>query len=471
MASSDAGSRDALYAHLRVGTCDIAVPVASVVGAVVVPAEGLTPVPRRRGALEGVLHLDGGVLPVVALDRWVSLGTPDDSVEPRVVILRSGDARVGIRVDALNGVKWIAAGAVRVACHDDGVEELFEAVAPATADHPMLCVLEADRLMALAATWCEEAEVVRAEVPTESVSKRPPSTSYAVFAVGDTFWALTATSISRLEKTPPLEMRWDGRRVCGIGTWDGRKIPLVDMAPSGPGDPSRPWMAVLASGPLAIGVIVSRFERMAALAADEIVPVAGNDLLLGRADVASLGKVSVISIDALLAAVPEATISRTRWDAASAKPAVATSRAATPSGDASQYLIFEADRPYASPATGLLGVVALPAAAIDDLAHGRRSSVDWRGQKLGVICLPSLDGGTRMTEPRIAIVLAGDGKGQARSAIAVRSLTRWLPARVARRSSMRLHGVGEVNVITPPGAQGGGSLVVVDLEQMAYLLD
>jgi len=57
------------YVHVRVGHCHIAIPVDQVREALPMPPEGLTPLPRRSGALLGLVHASGVPVPVVALER------------------------------------------------------------------------------------------------------------------------------------------------------------------------------------------------------------------------------------------------------------------------------------------------------------------------------------------------------------------------------------------------------------------
>lgn len=486
------------YAHVRVGDCDIAVPAHDIVQAVDLPPTGAMPLPRhderRHGALAGLIEFEGSVVPIVALDRWVPLGEANERRDPRALILRNGPSRIAIHVDALMGIKRIAPSTLRTVCHDAAAEELFEAVAPATGERPLLCLLEVARLMALTAAWCRQAEVApgtenEALRADSGASQRPLDTvRFIVCTIGEKVWALPALAISRLEKTPKAEFRLPGRQVCGIGSWQGRKVPLVDLGfAHDQAGTSRPWMAIVVDGPHAIGLLVDSSERMVTLGTDAILPTPGDGLRGGTAIMSGLGDVSVLDIDALFSAVPEAAISRvpmpeaakaTLFGAAAAPGSTraqpATDRSAEVVGQApypSDYLCFEADRPYASPAAGLVGVAALTDAAIDDLVHGRRATVDWRGQTLSVVNTPQIDGGTGKFEPRLAVVVEGAGKEHRTSAVAVRSLTRWLPARSAHRSSMWMHSVGNVNVITPEGSQRSESLVVVDLAQIAYLLD
>jgi chemotaxis signal transduction protein len=482
-----------LYAHLKVGRCDIAVAAGDVVEAIELEGHDIHALPRRQagapGALVGVIAHRGSSVPVIDLGRWVPLGDAATRADARLLILRSDRARIAIRIDALLGVKRLEAWHVQPLCHDGRPDELFEAMAPAQVDRPALCILHVARLMALAAVWCDAADVE----PTPAVlaggadaarrGRSEASTqAYAVFTIGDELWALPAKAVADVAAAPPAELRFDARWVCGLANWAQRKVPLVDLgfAHDGQGC-SRAWAALLTRGPQAIGLVADVCHRLVTLADSDIRPVTGDPLRAGLVAIPKLGTASVLDIDRFFAAVPEAVISQAPAQAASAPdrrsagredgaPSSASSRPETQQARPRDYLVFEADRHYASPIDQLVGVTVLSDATIDALALGRRASLDWRGETLGVVNMPQIDGGKSAFTPRLAVVVQGDGPGSHPSAIAVKSLTRWLPARAARPSVMQIHSVGEVAVVTPHGAQRSESLVVVDLAQMAYLL-
>lgn len=487
------------YAHVRVGTCHIAIAAADIVQAVELAAAGLTPVPRREdrrcGALVGVVDHQGRVVPVVALDRWVPIDASSDATEKRVLILRSGSSLIAVQIDALMGVKKLAASAIHTVCRDGAEEELFEAVTHATADRPMLCLLQVSRLMALAAAWCEHAEIEPGTANPQGPNGAPagpsgPVSDYAVFTIGDQRWGVPTACVAQVTKTPGAELRLTGQRVCAIGGWAQRKLPLVDLGHLHDGaGTDRPWMTVVLHGPLAIGLVVDRCDRVIHLTSDDIFWTPTDELRAGTAMVAGMGTVLLLDAGRLFDAIPEATISLVRaeldWKgtARSALPAgapervsaaTATAAAIAPADDeapASDYLVFEADRAYASPISGLMGVTMLTDDAVEDLSEGRRAAVTWRGETVGVVNMPSLDGGKAAFTPRLAVVVKGEGHDGRKSAIAVRSLTRWLAARSAPRSVMRMRSIGDVTVVTPTGGRRSESLVVVDLAQMAFLLD
>ena len=66
------------HVHVRVGRCDIAIPIEQVWQALPLPPQGLTALPRRSGGLLGVADVAGAAVPIVALERWVPLETRDD---------------------------------------------------------------------------------------------------------------------------------------------------------------------------------------------------------------------------------------------------------------------------------------------------------------------------------------------------------------------------------------------------------
>lgn len=482
-----------LYAHLKVGRSDLAVAAGDVVEAIELEGHDIHALPRRQagapGALVGVIAHRGSSVPVVDLGRWVPLGDAATRADARLLILRSDRARIAIRIDALLGVKRLEASHVQPLCHDGRPDELFEAMAPAQPDRPALCILHVARLMALASVWCDAADVE----PTPAVPARGADTgrhrrdeastqAYAVFTIGEELWALPAKAVADVAAAPPAELRFGAQRVCGLANWAQRKVPMVDLGFEHDAQGcSRPWAVLLTRGPQAIGVVADVCHRLVSLAASDIRPLVGDPLRAGIVAIPTLGTALVLDVDRLFAAVPEAAISQAHGQAASGpdrQPAQSEDGpAARPSSrpDPQQarprdYLVFEADRHYASPIDQLVGVTVLGEAAIDALALGRRASLDWRGKTLGVVNMPQIDGGKSAFAPRLAVIVEGDGPGSHPSAIAVKSLTRWLPARAAHPSVMQIHAVGEVAVVTPHGALRSESLVVVDLAQMAYLL-
>ena len=163
------------HVHVRVGGCDIAIPVEQVRQAVPLPPQGLTVLPRRSGALLGVADVAGAAVPIVALERWLPLSAADDEDNgaSRLLVLQHAGAQVGVRVDAVLGVKPVPAESVRKVHHTPDDSELFESVVPASAAAPMLCILEVARLMRLAQAWCAAAELAPAKAASAATWAAP----------------------------------------------------------------------------------------------------------------------------------------------------------------------------------------------------------------------------------------------------------------------------------------------------------
>lgn len=466
------------YVHVRVGHCHIAIPVDQVREALPMPPEGLTPLPQRSGALLGLVHASGVPVPVVALERWLPIDATAGSVAQRLLVLQHAGGQVGLRVDAVLGVKPASPGAVRQVHHAEDDDELFESVTPASDDVPALCRLEVGRLMRLSQVWCAEAQAdqgLACQPAAEEGAASAGATAaqrHAVFRIADELWAVPVGVVERVVPLPAIELALGaGRRSWSIAEWQGRKLPLVDIstarAASSPS--SAPWMVLLSDGPLALGLTVAACVRFVDLAPDALAATPEDELLAGIAVLPDIGKLRVLDPAKLFRLTPETSISR-QVEAGSTALADAPGDAAEPV----PYLVFEADQRYASPVEGIVGVVELPEATRADLSAGEPAVLAWRGQTLRVVNLPSLSDAARTggrVEPRLAVLVQPADRSAPPLGIAIQRLTDWLPAHSAWRSGMRMGGLGAFSLIDAPGSPDIASLVVVDLAQMAYLLD
>ncbi|WCM87790.1 chemotaxis protein CheW [Acidovorax sp. NCPPB 3576] len=472
------------HVRVRVGDCHIAIAAAHVERALAIPPEGLAALPRRQGALAGMIDLQGRPVPVVSLERWLPMGaSPGNAPLQRVLVLHAGQALIGLRVDEVLGVKPVDPQAIVRVHHDGGVEELFQSVVPASAGDPILSVLEVERLMALCQVWCQEASVATATpagaaAPVAAApSAQAVAVRHAVFAVGDDLWAVPASGIHTVVPLPRIELNVPpGHFTVGISELQGRKLPLVSVAqpPARAGADLSPWVAVLESQGQWIGLTVDNCRQLADLAESDLAPTPGDPLLKGIALVPGLGTLRVLDIGKVFDAVPEAAVSEVASPApgegAGDAAGLGPGGAGTDSAGGPHFLIFEADALYASPVDSVVGVVELPQATIDELARGRTAVMPWRGKALKVVPLPSLNGQPSPEPPRMAILLQPDPAEHATVGIAITRLCDWLPAHRADVREMRLGSVGEFRMVTHQHGGASASMVVVDLGQMAYLL-
>lgn len=462
------------HVHVCVGGCDIAISIEQVRQAVPLPAQGLTPLPRRSGALLGVADVAGAAVPIVALERWLPLpAQAEDNGAQRLLVLQHDNALVGIRVDAVRGMKAVAMAGVRQVHHAPDDSELFESVVPATASEPTLCILEVARLMRLAQAWCAAAELAPA-LPVDavvSVAQSPGSSTqrFAVFLIGRERWAVPVAAVQQVVPLPETELALGrNERNWAIGQWRGRKLPLVDISEGRQASDRQaaPWMVLLGQGPLALGLTVSECEQFVDMAPGAVSRTPDDALMDGVFLGPDLGKLQILDVDKLFGLTPAASISRVAPGGAGSDSSAAPSDAAEPL----PYLVFDADQRYASPVAGIVAVVEIPPQAQEDLRQGQRAFLAWRDQTVRVINLPAIARSAVPADPLLAVLVQAPGDASAPIGIAIRGLCDWLPAHSVRRSGMRMGAMGELGLINAKGAVDHTNLVVVDLAQMAYLL-
>lgn len=464
------------HVHVRVGRCDIAIPIEQVWQAVPMPPEGLRALPRRSGGLLGVADVAGAAVPVVALERWVPLEAEADAAgaPPRLLVLQHAGALVGVRVDAVLGVKAVAAADIRRLHHEPDDNELFESVTTASAHAPVLCILEVARLMRLGQAWCAAAALDTAapaalRVPDAPAPPEEGAGRHAVFLIGGERWAVPVDAVERVVPVPAAELSLGrAERSWAIGQWQGRKLPLVDISEGRQASDHRaaPWMALLCQGPLVLGLTVSACEQLVDLAPRTVARTPDDALRAGVALASGLGQLQVLDVGKLFGLTPGASISRMAPDATAARSGALPSDATEPA----PYLVFDADQRYATPVEGIVGVVELPPQAREDLRQGRRAVLSWRGCTVAVVSLPAIARTAAPAEPLLAVLVQAPGGAAVPVGIAIRSLCDWLPAHSARRSGMRMGAMGELGLINAKGAEDHENLVVVDLAQVAYLL-
>ncbi len=469
------------HVHVRVGGCNIAVPIAQVRQAL--PLQGLTLLPRRQaGALLGVVNAEGGAVPIVSLGRWVPLDEKEEedteAAQRRLLLLQHHGNWIGIRVDAVLGVKMVAPGAVRRVHQVSDADELFESVVPATAHCPTLCVLEVARLMHLSQIWCAEADVQNlsphaADAADSATQHQAVQTQrHAVFQIGSELWAVPVQAIEQVVPVPGIELAL-GRteRSWAICQWQDRKLPLVDISADRRAASAQeaPWMVLLSHGPMRLGLTVTACKQFVDLAKDAATSTPNDPLLAGITMWPGLGKLRVLDPAKLFQLTPEAAIS---LNTPAAKSSVVSNQ--MNAAESTPYIVFDADQRYASPVTGVVGVVELSEQTIQDLRSEQRAVMAWRGQTISVVKLPAI--GKPDSKPaaedsaRLAVLVKANDDDSPPLGIAIKSLSDWLPAHSAQRSGVRMGTMGEFSLINVPGPSHQTSLVVVDLAEMAHLL-
>lgn len=370
-------------AVITIGSVTVAIDVASVVQALPRPSV-LAPLPRRRGALAGVVECGGMPVPVADLTRWVETGPPVAAgAAGRILVLRDGERTIGLLADAIAGFVDVAPGAITRLHHDDDPDEVFQACVQLPDLQTTASVLEVARLVALASAW-HDAPVAAAAPPV--VTGHAVTTALcAVLQAGATLLALPAVRLAAVVARPPADrVGLGGSAFC---RWGERHVPVVDVvAASGP----RPLLAIVQHDGALLGIPVDAASDMRPL------PPPGPNAAL--ATVYDEGQaIEFIDVPALFSRHPETTLS--------VRPAAATATAAGRATNADAQLIFDAGGTMATPIAAVEQV--LPFDAPDDAAP---ATMPWRGHAIAVTDLRHVrDGGAvlvlRRGADRVACVV------------------------------------------------------------------
>ncbi|WP_305821520.1 chemotaxis protein CheW [Massilia brevitalea] len=374
----------ATFLHLAeagIGSVWVGIPAHSVLQALTLPP-ALALLPRRHGALLGVVEHEGRLVPVVDLARWVDVGTAPaeersgTAAAARVLILHAGGRTIGLQVDRVGGLAEVAAHEVTRLHHDDSEDEVFHCVVRAPASGRILSLLDVDRLARLAAAWHQDAGALH---DTDADAAMPPATadgpspvarSYAVLQAGAARLALAADALTEVLPMPALEPLGAGMAYC---SWRGRHVPVLAHAALGleaMADGAAPaLLAIVEHGGLALGLPVHAALSLQTFDTAGLAPADGWLFALFEPDGSPL---RLLDEARLFARFPEAELSR---DAGTgARRGMEQDRRAA---NATAYIVFEGDGVYATAINTVERIVSLREVASDG-----KGAMAWEGRPI-----------------------------------------------------------------------------------------
>ncbi|MFK3736555.1 chemotaxis protein CheW [Massilia sp. TN1-12] len=389
-------------AEATIGAVRLGIPAAAVVQAIPAPRRS-TLLPRRQGALSGIVDHGGALVPVVDLGRWVDVGSaPAPTGQPHVLVLRAGSGLLGLRVDAVGAVVETAPGAATRLYHDDDPDEVFHSAVRLPAEDGVLSLLDVDRLAVLAAAWSDAAGLATGAADPAAAGSADPGPAcelpFALLRAGGARLGVPAADLVEVIPMPPLE------QIGGIGglggaycMWRGRHLPVLAGADVLPAElaagESAPLLAVLERGGLALGIPVHAVLQLAGF--DPALAVAGEGCVAGAFD--ADGLVHLLDSACLFARFPEAALSRP----ADAAPAARQGGPdAQETRNAVAYIVFEADGMQAVAIDGVEQVTALAAPA--------PATLEWQGRAIPVADLRGADGAGGDGGAHLMVVRASD---------------------------------------------------------------
>lgn len=386
-------------AQARIGAVWVGVPADSVVQAIPFPSAPAL-LPRRQGALAGVVEHAGRLVPVVDLARWVDVGTvPEEAGRPataHVLILHGAGRTIGLKVDRVGALAEVAAGDVSRLHHDDHEEEVFQCAVRLGGDDSdsdrILSLLDVDRLAHLSAAWHQDA----APAAPAAMPEKAPSVlrSYAVLQAGAARLALAADVLSEVLPLPPLDVLGAGSAYC---IWRGRHLPVPTHAALGlepAADGAAPMLlAVVERAGLALGLPV---HAALSLQSFDTTGLAQPDGLLSVLFDPDGAPLQLLDEERLFARFPEAQLSR---DGGADRPVIAA-RDNRQVANAAAYIVFEGDGMYAAPIDTVERIVSLRDATTDG-----DGAMAWEGRP---IRLRDLRAGGAAAGGDVMVVRSGD---------------------------------------------------------------
>lgn len=461
-----------------VGTVTVGVPVAAVLQALPL-AGALHPLPRRQGALCGVAEHAGALVPVVDLARWVDVGevlnsAPARDKTARILVLGDGRRSIGLRVDAVVGMTDVPAP-TRV-LHDQDPDEVFDSVVKSDELGRVVSVLDVARMIALAGAWHggddsdstaggaddagpdgggdSGADGAAALLAQGAGVTAGTATLYALLAVGDTRIAIRATELAQVVRMPALRPIGPAGGSSSYCSWGERNVAVIDTARllGLPAAPPPALLAIVEHGDLALGLMVRAALELRMLA----VPVTPAGAAVATTVIGEDGAaIEVIDTAALLARIPEASISRATAPAGGAATAQRLNSHA--------YIVFQTDQHHATTIDAIEEILALAAVHVD--AHEQLlPTIAWRGQPLP---LTDLRPPGTPTPPgcgaRIIVARSPDGADAGCTGYVVKQVVLLIPPNTGKLYRMALAGVGLVEFITTGVATEQASYRTLDL--------
>ncbi len=259
------GGSLAPHVVVQIGAARIGIAADSVVRALSAP-ERYAPLPRRQGALLGMLAVDGVPVPVIDLACWVALAGSDIGdahKRARVVLLRAGDRMAALQVDVLEPLAALPASAVQRLCHDDDAEQLFHSAAVVPESGEMLALLAVDNLFDLARSWCLAAGVEAETAAVQADGASEQSCTWALVEAGGECLALRADDVAEVTAMPEHEAFPGGSGVA-LCQWRGGHLavlPLARLLGVSAAQPA-PLLAVLRRGEHALGLPIQSVREL-----------------------------------------------------------------------------------------------------------------------------------------------------------------------------------------------------------------
>ncbi|WHO39369.1 chemotaxis protein CheW [Sphingobium sp. AP49] len=255
---------------LTVGSQAFALPVSHVEEIVRAP-EDIARMPHSDAVVMGTMLLQGAVLPLLSLAALLALPPRAVDHHARVVVVRIGTHRVGLLVEAMQSVMYVAEtdiDPVPQALNRGGAEARIQAICRLGEGQGLLSVLAADKLLRedIMARLLQGDGKEQGEMTGSAASEG--SERFLLFRIGDDSFGLPIDAVEEVVPLPsrltPLPKAPDF--VQGVMNVRGKVIPVIDQARRFNGtavESAKPRVIVVRIGALIAGFIVDAVSEVA----------------------------------------------------------------------------------------------------------------------------------------------------------------------------------------------------------------
>lgn len=272
-------SADLAFMGVTVAGQAYALPLAAVAEVAAVPS-AVTALPNTEALLLGMLAMRGQVLAVVSLRALLGLPQRPVRAEDRLVVVRIGEHRLALVVDAVNSIVRAAADAPRPApcLFNRGAGEAAIASVLPCADGGLVSILEPERLLADDRLARLLAQPVDQEDQAMGATAAVAYERFLIVRLGEERYGLPIAAIDEVARLPDVLTRLPRAPayVLGVMNLRGRIIPVIDQADrfssGGAGAGGARRVVVATFGALQAGFAVDAVSRILEIDPAEIQP-------------------------------------------------------------------------------------------------------------------------------------------------------------------------------------------------------
>ncbi len=292
--TQEAGTSDAVaLVSFDVGGQDFALPLDRVREIVALPA-GVAVVPRTDAVMLGVMTLRGQLLPLVSLQGLLGLrsGTRDVR-KSRVVVVRIGDALVGLVADGMKEILRVSSDMIDPvpAVLTRGASEAeIQGICRLDDGRRLVSVLSADRLFRDQAIADEVALQAGEDLDEDMTDMRSDSDEqFVVFQLGGEEYGLPIAAVDEVVRAPETLTRVPKAPafIEGVMNLRGRVVPVIDQrrrfSVEGRGERRRERVVVVTIDHMQAGFVVDGVTEVLRIPVSQLRPTP--DLAADRSQV------------------------------------------------------------------------------------------------------------------------------------------------------------------------------------------